>query len=148
MLLFATALICASAILFAGIPAAVNNANRIHIENGREPNAGIAFMPELIVMVGLWWGVGAALKYFFDPPIALASILVITAVLFVWQIFQARRSNREYARFLAEHSVEAMTSASQTQEAQQAGTGQPATRSQSKSEGGDKPQLEAEGRSR
>ncbi len=31
---------------------------------------------------------------------------------------------------------------------EQAGTGQPATRSQSKSEGGDKPQPEAEGRSR
>ena len=34
------------------------------------------------------------------------------------------------------------------EEAEQAGTGQPATRSQSKSEGGDKPQPEAEGRSR
>jgi hypothetical protein len=33
-------------------------------------------------------------------------------------------------------------------EAEQAGTGQPATRSQSKSEGGEKPQHEAEGRSR
>jgi hypothetical protein len=35
-----------------------------------------------------------------------------------------------------------------TTKAEQAGTGQPATRSQSKSEGGDKPQPEAEGRSR
>ena len=33
-------------------------------------------------------------------------------------------------------------------EAEQAGTGQPATRPESKSEGGDKPQPEAEGRSR
>jgi hypothetical protein len=33
-------------------------------------------------------------------------------------------------------------------QAEQGGTGQPATRSQSKSEGGDKPQPEAEGRSR
>jgi hypothetical protein len=33
-------------------------------------------------------------------------------------------------------------------EAEQDGTGQPATRSQSKSKGSDKPQLEAEGRSR
>jgi len=32
--------------------------------------------------------------------------------------------------------------------AEQAGTGQPATRPESKSEGGDKPQPEAEGRSR
>ena len=34
------------------------------------------------------------------------------------------------------------------QEAQQAGAGQPATRPESKSEGGDKPQPESEGRSR
>jgi len=34
------------------------------------------------------------------------------------------------------------------QEGEHAGTGQPATRSESKSEGGDKPQPEAEGRSR
>jgi hypothetical protein len=36
----------------------------------------------------------------------------------------------------------------ETKNAQQTGTGQPATRSQSKSEGGDKPQPESEGRSR
>ena len=36
----------------------------------------------------------------------------------------------------------------QKQHSEQAGTGQPATRPQSKSEGSDKPQLEAEGRSR
>lgn len=71
MIVFVTALICGAAIIFAGIPVAVNNANRIHIENGREPNAGVAFMPELIVIVGLWWGIGAALEYFFDLPVAL-----------------------------------------------------------------------------
>jgi len=132
MLLFVTALICAAAILFAGIPAAVNNANRIHIENGREPNAGIAFMPELIVMVGLWWGVGATLKYFFDLPIALIAILVISAFLFIWQVFHARKSNREYATFISEHSGDSGTSAPQKYQAQQAGGGQPATRSESK----------------
>jgi hypothetical protein len=36
----------------------------------------------------------------------------------------------------------------ESQEAEQAGTGQPATRPESKSEGGDKPQPESEGRSR
>ena len=101
MLLFVTALICAAAVMFAGIPAAVNNANRIHIENGREPNAGIAFMPELIVMVVLWWGVGAALKYFFDLPIALIAMISTSSLLFIWQILQARRSAREYALFVA-----------------------------------------------
>ena len=103
-------------------------------------------MPELIVMVGLWWGVGAALNYFFDLPIALVTILVITAVLFVWQVFQARKSNREYAGFIASHSAEELDSASLTQ-AQQVGAGQPATRSESNSEGSGKPQPESEGRS-
>jgi hypothetical protein len=43
---------------------------------------------------------------------------------------------------------EVMKATSEKQQAQQAGTGQPATRPESKWEGGDKPQPEAEGRSR
>ena len=68
-------------------------------------------MPELIVMIGLWWGVGATLKYFFDLPVALITIIVISAILFVWQVILARRSNREYAKFIAEHAAESVTSA-------------------------------------
>jgi hypothetical protein len=47
-------------------------------------------------------------------------------------------------------NIQAKTSATKMWRniAEQAGTGQPATRSQSKSEGGDKPQPESEGRSR
>ena len=43
---------------------------------------------------------------------------------------------------------EVMKAASERQQAEQAGAGQPATRPESKSEGGDKPQPESEGRSR
>ena len=118
MLLFVTALICGAAIIFAGIPAALNNANRIHIENGREPNAGIAFMPELIVIVILWWGIGAALEYFFYLAVALVSLLLVTAVLFIMQIIQARKSKREYAVFLAGRTVSAGASSPNKQEAQ------------------------------
>ena len=118
MLLFVTALICGAAIIFAGIPAALNNANRIHIENGREPNAGIAFMPELIVIVILWWGIGAALEYLFDIAVALVSLLVVSAVLFIIQIIQARKSKREYAVFLAGRTVSASASSPNKQEAQ------------------------------
>jgi len=119
MLIFVTALICGTAIIFAGIPAALNRANRIHIENGREPNAGVAFMPELIVIVGLWWGIGTALEYFFDLPVALVSLLVVSAILFIMQIIQARKFKREYAIFLAARTVEAGASFPKKQEAQQ-----------------------------
>jgi hypothetical protein len=44
--------------------------------------------------------------------------------------------------------MKALTIRLKNEEAEQAGTGQPATRPESKSEGGDKPQPEAEGRSR
>ena len=118
MLLFVTALICGAAIIFAGIPAALNNANRIHIENGREPNAGIAFMPELIVIVILWWGIGAALEYFFYLAVALVSLLLVTTVLLIMQIIQARKSKREYAVFLAGRTVSASASSPNKQEAQ------------------------------
>ena len=118
MLIFVTALICGAAIIFAGIPAALNNANRIHIENGREPNAGIAFMPELIVSVILWWGIGAALEYFFYLAVALVSLLLVTTVLLIMQIIQARKSKREYAVFLAGRTVSASASSPNKQEAQ------------------------------
>jgi len=105
MLLFLTAFVCATAVLFAGVPNACNIANRIHIENGREPNAGIAFMPELIVMVVLWWGTGAGIRYFFGLPASLIGLLAVSALLVIFQIIQARKSNREYALFVAEHAV-------------------------------------------
>jgi len=117
MLLFLIALISATAVLFAGIPAACNNANRIHIENGRKPDAGIAFMPELIVMVALWWGAGAGLKYFFGLPASMIVVLAVSTLMFIWQILQALKSNREYAQFVAEHDLGTRTSAeTQTQE--------------------------------
>jgi len=47
-----------------------------------------------------------------------------------------------------EGSPEVMKAASKKQQAEQVGTGQPATRPQSKSEGSEKPQPESEGRSR
>ena len=113
-----TALICGSAIILAGIPAALYNANRIHIENGREPNAGVAFMPELIVIVALWWGIGAALVYFFNLPVALVSLLVVSAILFIMQIVRALKSKREYAMFLAARADESGASTPKKQEAQ------------------------------
>jgi hypothetical protein len=47
-----------------------------------------------------------------------------------------------------ERAVNVALQAMKKRASEQAGSGQPATRSQSKSEGGDKPQPEAEGRSR
>ena len=94
---------CSIAVLFAGISAACNDANRIHIENGRKPDAGYCLMPNLIVMVVLWWGVGTGVQHFFGLPIALIVLLAISLILFVWQVISARRSNREYAQFLDYH---------------------------------------------
>jgi len=115
MLLVLTAFICSAAIIFAGIPAALNNANRIHIENGRKPDAGIAFMPELITMTALWWGVGAGLRHFFGLPTALVVVPGVSGILFLWQILLSLKSNREHAKFLRKHKVET-SPAKQTRE--------------------------------
>jgi hypothetical protein len=55
------------------------------------------------------------------------------------------KSSSDYTKLFYQ---ELPTKPAPKEEVKQAGTGQPATRSQSKSEGGDKPQPEAEGRSR
>lgn len=102
-MIFLTSLMCSMAVLFAGISAACNDANRVHIENGRKPDAGYSLMPNLIVMVVLWWGVGTGVQHFFGLPIALIVLLAISLNLFIWQVISARRSNREYAQFLADH---------------------------------------------
>ncbi len=106
MLLFLVSLICYGAILFAGIPAAVNRANMIHIENGRRPNAGVSFMPELIIMVALWCGVSNGMKFFWGLQITLVVVISISVMMTLWQLHLARKSNREYSLFLDEHKQE------------------------------------------
>jgi hypothetical protein len=59
----------------------------------------------------------------------------------------ARGLRREWQTTHSDSSADAYIQ-QQMKTAEQAGTGQPATRPESKSEGGDKPQPEAEGRSR
>jgi hypothetical protein len=56
--------------------------------------------------------------------------------------------SRDEADRIATAIVKACSGDRTEKKAEQAGTGQPATRPESKSEGGDKPQPEAEGRSR
>jgi len=74
-------------------------------------------MPELIVMVGLWWGSAAGLKYYFGLPASLVTVLAVATCMFIWQILQTRKSNREYAQFVAEHELGTRTSAeTQSQE--------------------------------
>jgi hypothetical protein len=63
-----------------------------------------------------------------------------------WYVTDEQRYPMKFQKF--DDVVAGVVAAIQKQQSEQAGTGQPATRSQSKSEGSDKPQPEAEGRSR
>ena len=59
------------------------------------------------------------------------------------------KRDKLFPLFYAGHElITKMRIADEKRQAEQAGSGQPATRPESKSEGGDKPQPEAEGRSR
>jgi hypothetical protein len=64
------------------------------------------------------------------------------------EMFERIRARSQPFDFWFVYSAEAKTQLEQRRKAQQAGTGQPATRPESKSEGSDKPQPESEGRSR
>ena len=59
------------------------------------------------------------LEYLFDIAVALVSLLVVSAVLFIIQIIQARKSKREYAVFLAARTAKVGNSSPNKQEAQQ-----------------------------
>ena len=100
MALLVSALICSIAVVFSGVPAAVNDANRVHIENGREPNAGVSIAPELIIMFLIWCGSGFFLRKWFGDTEGLLILWGASMLFFAWQLMQARRSNRRYQEFL------------------------------------------------
>jgi len=100
MALLISALICSVAVVFAGVPSAVNEANRIHIENGREPNAGVSIAPVLIIMFLIWCGAGFFLRKWFGATEGLLILWGLSLTFFLWQLNQARRSNRQYQKFL------------------------------------------------
>jgi hypothetical protein len=119
MILYLVAIVFATATVFAGIPTACNNGNREHLLNGREPNAGVAFAPDLIVAIILWC-VGAKLSnHYFGGAIALWSVIGCGSLILFLTIRRARISTREYHQFIDENGFRDSVER-QKQKAQQA----------------------------
>ena len=97
--------------------------------------------PRDIYLVGNEWAAGSELDPLLQQLSKRHSIDVFGGSTFGFDTTDFRTEPRE---------VEALVSAAinKSGNAQQVGTGKPSTRPESKSEGGDKPQPEAEGRSR
>jgi hypothetical protein len=106
---YPVAVVFAAAILFAGVPATVNEANRVHIANGREPNAGFAFAPDLIAIVGIWCFGTWLLEHFWGRATAWSGLLAVSTLILLLSIRKSIRSNRDYQAFLAERQREAET---------------------------------------
>ena len=108
MTLYLVAMVFAIATVFAGIPTACNNGNRIHLLNGREPNAGVAFAPDLMVAIILWC-LGAKLaNHFFDEAIAFWSVIGCDSLILMLAILRSTISTREYHRFVDENGFREM----------------------------------------
>lgn len=60
-------------------------------------------MPDLIVMVLIWWAVTAGIKSYFGLKMSLTIVLVLSTILFIQQLYLSRKSNREYDLFIKEH---------------------------------------------
>ena len=103
MTLYLVAIVFATATVFAGIPAACNNGNRVHLLNGREPNAGVAFAPDLIVMIILWCVGAKILSRYLGATIALGSVAGFGLLILFLTIRRARISTREYNQFVDEN---------------------------------------------
>lgn len=131
MLLYSVAVIFASAILFAGVPVTINEANRVHIANGREPNAGFAFAPDLMAIVGIWCFGTWLLDHFWGRATAWSGLLAVSTLILLLSIRKSVRSNRDYQAFLDKFQKEAEAKP-RILKAQQDGGGQPATRPESK----------------
>lgn len=103
MTLYLVAIVFATATVFAGIPTACNNGNRVHLLNGREPNAGVAFAPDLIVVIILWCVGAKVLSRYLGETIALGSVAGLGLLIIFLTIRRARISTREYNQFVDEN---------------------------------------------
>jgi hypothetical protein len=121
MILYLVAVVIATATVFAGVPTACNNWNRVHLLNGREPNAGVAFAPDLIVAIILWCVGAKLINSYFGLPIALWSVIGCGLLVLFLTIRRARISTREYQQFVDENGFREVVER-QKQKAQQAGT--------------------------
>jgi hypothetical protein len=104
MLLYLSASIFALGICIASTPAAVRRANRVHVLNGRKPDAGVAVLPDAILMAMLWCAGTWGLDHFLGRTAAWGGLLGISGVLLVLTLIRSRSSAREFQRFLAEHA--------------------------------------------
>ncbi|MES2980705.1 MAG: hypothetical protein V4727_00195 [Verrucomicrobiota bacterium] len=103
-MIFLVAAILSVIICFAGIPAAINRGNEEHVKNGRQPNAGVAFAPDLLVMIPVW-SIGTwMLDRFLGRDWAWGLLLFVSAALLGLNLLQARRSTREYLSFIRSRS--------------------------------------------
>ena len=121
MTLYLIAITFATATVFAGIPTACNNGNREHLLNGQEPNAGVAFAPDLIVAITAWC-VGAKLfGHYFGGTAALWSLVGCGLLILFLTIRRARISTREYHQFVDENGYREVVER-QKRKSQQAGS--------------------------
>ena len=102
MLLYPAAALFSLAIFFAGIPASINEANRVHIANGRGPNAGVAFVPDLVLMVALWCIGTWLMDHFFGRYAAWIGMISVSMLLLFFGIARSWRSTCSYRRFIEE----------------------------------------------
>jgi hypothetical protein len=103
MILYLVAIVFAITTVFAGISTACNNGNRIHLLNGREPNAGVAFAPDLLVAIMLWCGGAKLISSNFGWPIAMWTVVECGILVLFLTIRRARISTREYQQFVDEN---------------------------------------------
>ena len=103
MILYLIAIVFAIATVFVGIPTACNNGNRVHLINGREPNAGWAFAPDLIVVIILWCVGAKILSRYLGETIALGLVAGFGLLILFLTIRRARISTREYNQFVDEN---------------------------------------------
>ncbi|WAC18649.1 hypothetical protein OVA24_15560 [Luteolibacter sp. SL250] len=103
MFLYLTTAFLAAVVLFTTIPAAIHEANRVHILHGRKPNAGIAFVPDLLIFIAIGCLGVCILDQFLGRTIAWVGLAGSSTAILTLSITKSVRSLRSYNKFLEEH---------------------------------------------
>jgi hypothetical protein len=99
---YAIALILSVAFCVQTVVIALTLANTVHVENGREPNAGFSIVPMVplyqLIAVGLTWVLERTVSH-----ATLATLLILYAMLSVRWLLSYRKARSDYERALAKY---------------------------------------------
>lgn len=98
--MYILACVLAVIVYFSGLPQALHEANRVHLENARRPDAGVSFIFGLLATIGIWCLAAWLLERHLNIPNPQVMLVCFSLLLTLWTLLSAIRSKKRYEKYL------------------------------------------------